>query len=230
MWTSQGIEPVSAVRNGAASPTRISSAIRPPIASLRAAPGRLTSDEDALSKLPVAQVRELREAFQILDEDNDGLVKREDISHTLNNLGQPCQQADITPFFPPGAPQTLPLSSYLSSLASLLAPLSGPKELLNAFAAFDDHDSGEVDVAELRESLLNTAPDPGERALSEREVQEAMKGFTGRRAFGRGQLKNMAGGRMNLEAAPVDKGDVFKYQEWVGGITGSGDTKVAGEI
>ena len=44
-------------------------------------------NSDALSKLPAAQVREMREGFQILDRDNDGLVNREDVVDMLTNLG-----------------------------------------------------------------------------------------------------------------------------------------------
>lgn len=43
---------------------------------------------DALSKLPAAQVREMREAFQILDQDSDGAVNREDVSEMLKSLGR----------------------------------------------------------------------------------------------------------------------------------------------
>lgn len=42
---------------------------------------------DALAKLPPAQVREMREGFQILDRDNDGTVNREDVVDMLTNLG-----------------------------------------------------------------------------------------------------------------------------------------------
>lgn len=42
---------------------------------------------DALSRLPVSQVREMREGFQILDRDNDGLVNRDDVVDMLTNLG-----------------------------------------------------------------------------------------------------------------------------------------------
>ena len=44
-------------------------------------------NSDALSKLPAAQVREMREGFQILDRNNDGLVNREDVVDMLTNLG-----------------------------------------------------------------------------------------------------------------------------------------------
>ena len=42
---------------------------------------------DALARLPPAQVREMREAFQILDRDSDGHVTRADVAETLSGLG-----------------------------------------------------------------------------------------------------------------------------------------------
>lgn len=45
-------------------------------------------NSDALSKLNPAQVRELREAFQVLDRDSDGLVGAEDVVDMLNSLGK----------------------------------------------------------------------------------------------------------------------------------------------
>lgn len=41
----------------------------------------------ALSQLQPAQVRTMREAFQILDRDSDGVVNREDVMDMLNQLG-----------------------------------------------------------------------------------------------------------------------------------------------
>lgn len=107
------------------------------------------------------------------------------------------------------------LPTFLSTLSTLLAPMSSQKELLNAFAAFDDDDSGQVDVAELRDALLNTNPDSGESPLTEREVDEVLNGFTGRRAFGgRGKLAGLNGQK---------RGEVFYYQDFVGSIMGSSD-------
>lgn len=42
---------------------------------------------NALSKLLPSQVRTMREAFQILDRDSDGMVNREDVVDMLNQLG-----------------------------------------------------------------------------------------------------------------------------------------------
>ena len=50
-------------------------------------PGAMAVNADSLSKLPAAQVREMREAFQILDQDSDGTVTREDVTEMLKSLG-----------------------------------------------------------------------------------------------------------------------------------------------
>jgi hypothetical protein len=123
--------------------------------------------------------------------------------------GLSANSSDITAFFPPSTPQTVTLPAYLNSLAGLLASLSPSSELLSAFSAFDEDDSGQVDLAELRDALLHTAPEPGERPLTGRETDQVMSGFTGRRAFGK-----HAGGGMGK------RGEVFKYQEFVASVAG----------
>lgn len=120
----------------------------------------------------------------------------------------PSNPSDVTSFFPPSTPQTVTLPAYLNSLASLLSSLSPSSELLNAFSAFDEDDSGQVDLAELRDALLHTSPEPGEKPLTERDIDSVMNGFTGRRAFSK-QSSSMG-----------KRGEVFKYQEFVANITG----------
>lgn len=48
---------------------------------------RTTTDNNALSKLQPAQIRELREGFSVLDRDSDGQVGREDVADMLTELG-----------------------------------------------------------------------------------------------------------------------------------------------
>ncbi|KAI5465496.1 hypothetical protein BGZ63DRAFT_399955 [Mariannaea sp. PMI_226] len=167
---------------------------------------------NALSQLQPAQVRTLRDGFQILDRDCDGVVNREDVADMLSQLGLPSGPSDVSKFFPPSASQTISLAAFLNSLAEALAALSPSAELLSAFSAFDDDDSGQVDLAELRHALLETAPEPGERALTASEVDKIMHGFTGRRAFNR---------NMNAHLG-AKRGEVFKYQEFVNSIMGTG--------
>ncbi len=49
---------------------------------------KYNGDNNALSKLQPAQVRELREVFQTLDSDSDGQVSREDVADMLAQLGE----------------------------------------------------------------------------------------------------------------------------------------------
>ncbi|KAI1502684.1 EF-hand [Biscogniauxia marginata] len=175
----------------------------------RAAPTQSIGHGNALSHLQPAQVRVLRESFQILDRDSDGVVNREDVVEMLTQLGLPAGTHELSPFFPPAGPQTMTLAVFLNSIAATLASMSPSAELLSAFSAFDEDDSGQVDLGELRDALLHTAPEPGVRALTPAEVDRIIGGFSGRRAFS----KSMAGGLGK-------RGEVFRYQEFVNSIVG----------
>ncbi|EFR02986.1 hypothetical protein MGYG_05984 [Nannizzia gypsea CBS 118893] len=182
-------------------------------------PERSPKSNDLLSKIPPAQLREMREAFQVLDRDNDGQVNREDVADALNNLGEDSSSLATGAYFPPNGPRSINLPTYLNQIATYLAPLSSPQELLNAFAAFDEDDSGQIDLAELRDALLHTSPEGDERPLTESEINEVIQGFTSRRAFGpKGKSPSLSGSRSRAE--------VFRYEEFVGSLTGgAGDPK-----
>ena len=181
----------------------------------RALPRVTVGAGDAISRLPPNQVREMRETFEILDQDNDMQVTREDVAHILTNLGQEdTSSSALATYFPPGAPNPLPLSTFLSSLATPLSQLSSQSEFLSALSAFDDDDSGQVDIGELKDALMDTSPEPGSlegaRPLSAREVEMCIGGFRGRREFGKRGL-----------GAQGKKGDVFRYEEFMREIYGS---------
>lgn len=197
----------------------------------RTATTRSLGNGNALSHLQPAQVRTLRDGFQILDRDCDGVVNGEDVADMLNQLGTwqrvyalgmkhtnrllraglPNSPSDVAQFFPSSRQQTIALAAFLNSLAEVLAALSPSAELVSAFSAFDDDDSGQVDWAELREAVLRTAPEPGERVPTAAEVDKIMGGFTGRRAFNR---------NINAQLG-AKRGEVFKYQDFVSSIMGS---------
>lgn len=82
--TPRGTPPFS--REWEQSPTR-SASVSPGFGSMLSRP-RTPGDNNALSKLQPAQVRELREGFQILDRDSDGHVGREDVADMLAQLGE----------------------------------------------------------------------------------------------------------------------------------------------
>ncbi|KAL2813622.1 hypothetical protein BDW59DRAFT_30604 [Aspergillus cavernicola] len=192
------------------SPSRGASPLDSSPSSMEAkATSMMAATSDAAAMLSPAQLREIREAFQVLDRDNDGFVDRDDVADVLANVGQ--DPSTLSQFFPPGSSSTINFPTFLSTLSQLLSPLSSKQELTNALAAFDEDDSGQVDVEELRDALLNTAPEDGERPLTEREVNEILTGFTGRRAFGGKGGKAQGSGK---------RGEVLRYQEFVNTVMG----------
>lgn len=92
-----------------------------------------------------------------------------------------------------------------------MAPMSSSQELLNALAAFDDDDNGQIDVAELRDALLHTLPEDGGKPLTEQQIDEVFSGFTGRRAFG---------GRSAKAGGMGKRGEVFQYHDFVRSVVG----------
>jgi Ca2+-binding EF-hand superfamily protein len=168
----------------------------------------------------------MREAFSVLDHNNTGTIAQADVNETLSTLGI----SDSSLFFPPGSPQQLSLPQFLNQLANILVELSPQQELLNAFSAFDDDDSGQVDVAELKDALLHTAPNKGDKTLTERDVEAVLGangGFTGRRVFARNAVGIAGVKGLNRSAGGMKTGDVFRYQEFVGNLTNGGNSQEA---
>ena len=83
-WTPRGLSPAITPREPPVSPTRGARTVSTQ-SNMTARP--TAANVDALAKLPPAQVREMREGFQILDRDSDGHVNREDVVDMLTNLG-----------------------------------------------------------------------------------------------------------------------------------------------
>lgn len=82
--TPRGLTPVT--RERGSSPTRGSNSS--PGHGGMLGTSRNVGDNNALSRLQPAQVRELREGFQILDRDNDGQISRDDVADMLTQLGE----------------------------------------------------------------------------------------------------------------------------------------------
>lgn len=176
---------------------------------------------DSLSKLPPTLLHSLRESFTVLDTSSTGSVTPTSVHETLKSLG--LSTNDMAQLFPPGQAQKISLPQYLNSLADILVAMSPPHELLTAFSAFDDDDSGQIDVAELRRALIETPPEPGERGLTERDIDDALRGYTGRRTLSRSTM-GIAGVK-GIPTPSINRkaGDVFRYREFVGNLTGGPD-------
>lgn len=168
----------------------------------------------AYTSLPPTLLHALRSSFEILDPSATGSITPTSLPETLQQIGLPAPTpAQLVSHFPPPHTAGLNLATYLDTLSSPLAQLSPPDELLAAFAAFDIDDSGQIDARELREALLKTGPEPGEEdyRMSESEIDGVLGEFVGRRAFGAKGLNAAKG-----------KGEVFRYRDFMGNLTGGG--------
>jgi Ca2+-binding EF-hand superfamily protein len=155
----------------------------------------------------------MRESFAVLDRNNIGSIAPSDVAQQLAELGLDSSSQALSGYFPDGG-SSINLAFYLSLLAGDLPSLSRQEELLAAFSAFDDDDSGQIDVDELKDALMHTMPEPGsgDRPLTEREVEVCIEGFVGRRMFKKGSVASNAG--------LGTKKDVFRYGDFVAGIWG----------
>lgn len=151
----------------------------------------------------------MRESFAVLDRSNTGVVTPADVATALSDLGLDSSSQTLATYFPSGS-SSLNLGAYLGILTEDLTRLSRPDELAAAFAAFDDDDSGQIDVNELREALLGTATEEG-GMMSDAEVDAAFEGFLGRRVLKKGQTSGGLGG---------GKKEVFRYRDFTTSIWG----------
>jgi Ca2+-binding EF-hand superfamily protein len=173
----------------------------------RPAPLTRTVTSDALSKLPPPLLHSMRESFSVMDRDNDGHVNSADVADMLSQLGLSATPSTLASYF--NGAQSINLATYLNTIAELLGGLSRSAEMSAAFEAFDDGDDGQIDLAELKDALLHTAPEPGEHKLTEREIDMVVEEFSGRRAFGKG-------------SKGLGRSEVFRYHEFMANLTGGG--------
>jgi Ca2+-binding EF-hand superfamily protein len=176
----------------------------------------------AYTSLPPPLLHALRSSFEILDPSATGHITPSTLPETLEQIGLPAPNpSQLLAHFPPPHQTGLNLATYLDTLSAPLAQLSPPDELLAAFAAFDIDDSGQIDARELREALLKTGPEPGEEdyRMSEAEIDGVLGEFVGRRAFG---AKGMN--------AAKGKGEVFRYRDFMGNLSGGGGAGQEGEV
>ncbi|EME87924.1 uncharacterized protein MYCFIDRAFT_120954, partial [Pseudocercospora fijiensis CIRAD86] len=219
--TTPGLTPSSPIANLRPTAKRnitssTAATVKPPMFSISqpriAAPKLNAVGGGAYNHIPQPLLHSMRESFEVLDSNNTGTLNSASVSEMLSQLGLENNTKALKDFFPPNGPAQLNLARYLEVLSGPLSDLSQPEELRAAFEAFDVDDSGQIDISVLRDALLHTAPQPGEDnvRLSEREVDNILGEFTGRRAFG---TKGLSSGKM--------KGDVFRYRDFMAGVSGT---------
>ncbi len=131
------------------------------------------------------QIAEFKEAFSMIDHDNDGFLDKEDLKDMLASLGQNPTDEYIDDMISE-APGTINFTMFLTLMGEKLSGTDPEYEILQAFECFDDDKSGFVNADVLREAMTSM----GERFTDE-EVDIMFKG------------------------APLDRQYNFNYREFV---------------
>jgi len=120
-----------------------------------------------MTELSPAEQEEIREAFDLFDKDKDGKLNADELASTLRALGQNPSQLEVKELF---AKTPMNFADFLSLMKKRHKPTDNEDQLRQAFKIFDQHNTGYVQIAELRHVLVSV----GEK-LSKEEVDGVLK-------------------------------------------------------
>jgi len=148
----------------------------------RKRPQRVTSNVFAMFDL--SQIQEFKEVFNMIDQNRDGFVDKEDLHDMLASLGKNPTD-DYLEAMMTEAPGPINFTAFLTMFGEKLNGTDPEDVIRNAFACFDEEGTGFIQEDYLRELLITM----GDRFTDE-EVDELFR------------------------EAPIDKKSNFNYVEF----------------
>lgn len=131
------------------------------------------------------QIAEFKEAFSMIDHDNDGFIDKEDLKDMLSSLGQNPTDEYIDDMLSE-APGAINFTMFLTLMGEKLSGTDPENEILQAFECFDDGNTGFISSKDLREFMTT---------MGNRFTQEQVD--------------------IMYKGAPPDKDGNFNYREFV---------------
>lgn len=99
------------------------------------------------------QLKQLQEAFNIIDQDHDGVISPEDLQTILVSLGQKPTEKQVRDMLNE-VPGHVDFARFLSMFASKMGT-ADPEDLIsNAFTCFDEDCDGFINLEEFKELLM----------------------------------------------------------------------------
>lgn len=112
------------------------------------------------------QLKQLQDAFNLIDQDRDGIISKGDLETILVSLGQEPSEKQVREMLSE-VPGSVDFATFVSMFASKMSA-ADPEDLIrNAFMCFDDDSDGVINLDELKEVLTTM----GTR-LTEQQVDE----------------------------------------------------------
>ncbi|CAH3044675.1 unnamed protein product [Porites lobata] len=112
------------------------------------------------------QLKQLQEAFNLIDQDRDGVISKDDLQTILISLGQKPTDMEVREMLNE-VPGSVDFARFSSMFASRMGTADPEDLILNAFRCFDEDCDGVIDLDEFKESLMTTG-----LRLTEQQVDE----------------------------------------------------------
>ncbi|KAN0060595.1 hypothetical protein ACQY0O_007247 [Thecaphora frezii] len=136
---------------------------------------RQTSSSGVYNTFSPKQIQGFKEAFNMMDQDSDGLITRSDLSVMLQNLGQEPSPALLDSYSTSALGGdhngSINFTQFLTMFGQHLAELDEAATLKEAFECFDEKDDGWIETNELRYWLGEV----GDR-MSDSEIDRLLSG------------------------------------------------------
>lgn len=99
------------------------------------------------------QLKQLQEAFNLIDQDRDGVISKDDLQTILVSLGQKPTERQLRDMLNE-VPGNVDFARFVSMFASKMGA-ADPEDLIrNAFTCFDDDCDGVINLEEFKEMLM----------------------------------------------------------------------------
>lgn len=100
------------------------------------------------------QLKQLKEAFNLIDQDRDGVISKEDLQTILISLGQKPTDKEVRDMLNEVGMGSVDFARFLSMFASKMGA-ADPEDLIrNAFTCFDEDCDGYINLEEFKELLM----------------------------------------------------------------------------
>lgn len=140
------------------------------------------SSSVTFSQFTQEQIKKMQEAFQLIDDDGDGIISESNLAKMLRGLGKPDNKEDVEQMLSLAPDETLTFPAYLSLMSECMGEMPDPTEIREALKAFSDNEELLCDSAELEQCLKDVGlEDPAK--LDRVLAHFSAKQVSGRRVF-----------------------------------------------
>ncbi|EOB12165.1 Myosin regulatory light polypeptide 9 [Nosema bombycis CQ1] len=115
------------------------------------------------------QIVELREAFNIIDTNGDGIIDKADLEDFLNSIGSPFTEEEINIMIDEMGP-SISFMTFITMVGERLSSIDSEKQIRQALMEFDEKGDGKIEEQVLRKWLK------GEDGLTDKEIDILIKG------------------------------------------------------